>query len=173
MLKIIATRLIQNAERRLGVGLDYTHHIAQTSVSLLMRYNRLFGFLDPNNNVPREAYHAARIRGALAADCGTCVEAELNLAKANHIPKDHLKRILMTDYASLPNEIAAVCLLADSVVSKREDNPEARSIVVKAYGDAGLIELSYAMNGASLLPGIKRSKGYATACNIELMQGKL
>ncbi|WP_275296365.1 hypothetical protein [Sulfitobacter mediterraneus] len=37
-------------------------------------------------------------------------------------------------------------------------------------GEAGLIELSYAMNGAALLPGIKRAMGYATTCNLSMMK---
>lgn len=80
MLTALAAHFIRRAERRIGVNLDYVHHIAQACMSLLSRYNRIFGFLDPNRHVPAAAYHAARLRGALAADCGTCVEAEFNLA---------------------------------------------------------------------------------------------
>lgn len=56
----IAHLLIARAEARVGVTFDYVHHIADVSLALLTRYNRLFGFLDPRKNLPVEAYHAGR-----------------------------------------------------------------------------------------------------------------
>jgi len=173
MLKSIARHLVNRAEKRIGVELDYAHQIAKTDFGLMSRYGKIFGFLDPNKNVPPLAYHAARIRGAVAADCGTCIEAEVNLAKASGIDPKLIKALLLKDYAELPEEISAVARLADAVVLNREDAPEARTEVQQAFGNAGLIEICYAMNGAALLPGIKRAMGYATQCNLPLLSGKL
>ena len=170
MLKRIAHYLVGRAERRVGVAFDYVHKIADTEVGLLARYNKLFGFLDPNTKVPPEAYHIARLRGALAADCGTCVEAELGLARNAKIDPALVDQVLIGDYSNLKPELAAVARLSDAVTSQREDEPEAREIIKEAYGEAGLIEVCFAMNGAALLPGIKRSMGYATACDIEVMR---
>lgn len=173
MLKKLTRHLIRRAERRLGVALDYTHKIAQTDTGLLMRYNRIFGFLDPNKHVPALAYHTARLRGALAADCGTCVEAEINLAKNAGIDPETIRQVLSGDCADLPKEITAVAQLADAVAARREDDAEARARILDAYGDAGLIEIAYAINGAALLPGIKRSMGYATTCDLNLLRGQV
>ncbi|PCI05443.1 MAG: hypothetical protein COB78_02235 [Hyphomicrobiales bacterium] len=169
MLKILAILLIKRAEKRLGVALDYTRHIAQTDIGLLTRYNRIFGFLDPNLKTTPLAYHAARLRGAIAADCGTCVEAEINLAKLSKLDKQTISDLITGNYEALPPEIIAVAELTDAVTARREDAPQAREIVRQQFGEEGLIELSYAMNGAALLPGIKRAMGYATACDLGLM----
>ena len=168
-LRRIAMSLVGRGERRIGVGLDYVRHIARTDLGLLLRYNRIFGFLDPNRKVAPEAYHAVRLRGAVAADCGTCVEAEINLARTARLDARTIDRILGADYDHLPPGVAAAAELADHVVGRREDHPEAREAVRAAYGEAGLIELSFAMNGAALLPGIKRAMGYATACDLEII----
>lgn len=170
MLRAIARRLIERAEKRIGVSLDYVHAIARTDIGLLSRYNRVFGMIDPNTKVSALAYHAARIRGAVAADCGSCVEAEINLAHNAGITADVIGAILSGDYDSLAPEIAATARLADAVVGRREDDPEARDIVQAAFGEAGLIELSFAMNGAALLPGIKRAMGYATVCDMSVLR---
>ena len=170
MLKRIAHSMIRKAEHRLGVSLDYVHKIAETDFGLLTRYNKIFGYLDPNRHVPALAYHTARLRGALAADCGTCVEVEINLAKQAGVDPAHLAKILSADYASLPLEIAAVATLTDAVTGRREDDPTSREVVRDAFGEAGLIELSYAMNGAALIPGIKRAMGYATACDLKTLR---
>ncbi len=164
----IALLMIGRAEKRLGVGLDHTRHIARTDLKLLTRYNRLFGFLDPNRNCPKQAYHTARLRGALAADCGTCVEAEMNLARRAKLPDALIAAILRGE--GLPDDLAAVVALADATTRDRGDDSAAREAVRAAYGDAGLIELAYAMNGAALLPGIKRAMGDATACDLDMMR---
>ncbi|MBL4597623.1 MAG: hypothetical protein JKX93_01505 [Rhizobiaceae bacterium] len=169
MLRLIASLLIKRAEKRLGVSLDYTHQIAQTDIGLLTRYNRIFGFLDPNLKTTALAYHAARLRGAIAADCGTCVEAEISLAKQANLDEQTISNLVSGNYETLPEEIAAVAELSDAVTARREDAPQAREIIKQKFGEAGLIELSYAMNGAALLPGIKRAMGYATACDLDVM----
>ncbi|MFV1530106.1 MULTISPECIES: hypothetical protein [unclassified Phaeobacter] len=168
MLKKVAHFLIRRAERRIGVSLDYAHAIADTDLGLLARYNRVFGFLDPNRQLPAAAYHAARLTGALSADCGSCVEAEINLAKSAGLSPELIRSILTG--SALESELEAVVRLAGAVAGTRSDDPEAREAVRAAYGEAGLIELSFAMNGAAMLPGIKRAMGYATACDLQLMR---
>ena len=170
MLKHIAHFLIRRAERRVGVQFDYVHQIAQTDIGLLSRYNKIFGFLDPNRKVPAPAYHTARLRGAIAADCGTCVEAEINLAGNANVDPYLIDHVMSGDYTALPSEIGAVASLADAVAGRRVDDPEARDIIRKAFGEAGMIEISLAVNGAALLPGVKRAMGYATACDIQTMR---
>ena len=70
----------------------------------------------------------------------------------------------------LPAPLNAVATLTDSVTKDRTDNPEAREKITAAYGDAGLIELSLAMNAAAMMPGVKRAMGYATACDLNTMR---
>ncbi len=168
LLTKMAGEMIGKAETRLGVSLDYAHHIARTDIRLLMRYNRLFGMIDPRKHLPAAAYHAARIRGAMAADCGTCVEAEINLAKQSNVSAMVIDEILAGQ--SKEDDLQAVIDLTDAVTHDRQDAPEARAKIIQTYGDAGLIELSMAMNGAAMLPGIKRAMGYATACDMGLMR---
>ena len=169
-LKRMISVAIGRAENRLGVALDYTRKIAETDLGLLMRYNKIFGFLDANRKVPPLAYHAARLRGAIASDCGTCIAAEINLAKAAKIQSELIDQIISGSYAEFPKEIAAAAILADQVVGLRQDAPEHRETIRQHFGDAGLIELSFAMNGAALLPGIKRAMGYAVACDMEIVR---
>ena len=169
-LRKISRQLIRRAENRIGVKLDYVHEIARTDFSLLLRYNKIFSFLDPNKNATKLAYHTARLRGAIAADCGTCVEVERNLAAQSGVAEEVIAAIIMKNYDQLPPEIAAVARLADAVVGQRIDDEAARNTVKSAFGESGFIEICYAMNGAALLPGIKRAMGYATACDISLVR---
>lgn len=173
MFKKLSVSLISRAEARIGVRLDYARQIAQSDFGLFRRYGHIFSFLDGNVKAPAVAYHTARLRGAIAADCGTCVEAEINLAVTAGLDAVLVGRILSGDYAGLPPELTAVAQLCDAVVARREDDPDARALILHHYGQAALIEIAYAMNGAALLPGIKRAMGFATACDIDLMRRRV
>lgn len=168
MIRWLAHKLIDRAEARLGVPLEYTHTIADADIGLLSRYNRIFGFLDPIRHVPVEAYHTARLIGALSADCGSCVEAEINLAKSAGMGEPMIRSILTG--GELPEPLEAVARLSRAVTSDRGDDADAREVIRSAYGDKGLIELSFAMNGAALLPSIKRAMGHATTCDLSLIR---
>ena len=170
MLKWISQKLVRHSEKRIGVELNYAHKIATTSTGLMIRYGKIFSFLDPNKKVPADAYHIARLRGAISADCGTCVEAEINLAKSSGIQTSILNAVLKSDYDALTHPLSAVAELSDAVTGGRRDAPDARDVIVSAYGEAGLIELCFAMNGAVLLPGIKRGMGYATTCDLTTLR---
>lgn len=102
MIVKIVKYLIERSEARIGVKFDYVHKIAETDIGLLSRYNKIFGFLDPNRKVPPLAYHTARITGALSADCGTCVQAEINLAKNAGMENEIISKILHFDIDDFP-----------------------------------------------------------------------
>lgn len=170
MLGFASNVVITKAEKRLGVTLDYTRQIARTSFALLLRYGKIFDMIDPRKHTTPEAYATARLRGALAADCGTCVRAEINLARSGGLSDQLIGDILLGDIEVLPSNLQPVRRLADAVCRDRTDNPAAREDILNIYGHAALIELSYAMNGAAMLPGIKRAMGYATACDATVFQ---
>lgn len=170
MLRAIFHKIINGNEKRLGVGLDYAHAIADANLGLLMRYGKIFGFLDPRKNVPADAYHIARLVGALSADCGTCVQAEINLAKNSRVDLSIIENVVRGDSETLSRVNKAVYDLSYAVTNNRIDDAEARDVLIDAFGESGVIELGFAMNGAALLPGVKRTMGYATACDISVLK---
>ncbi|WP_108257656.1 ABC transporter substrate-binding protein [Mangrovicoccus ximenensis] len=58
----------------------------------------------------------------------------------------------------------------DAVVRDRAEDAAAREAVRDAFGEAGLIELAYAMNGAALIPGVRRAMGFAGLGEAQVLQ---
>ncbi len=92
------------------------------------------------------------------------------MARAAGMDLQTLDHILFRATDRLDDDLAAIVTLAHQVTAERIDHPDARAHLRNRFGDAGLIELAYAMNGAALLPGVIRTLGYATTCDIELMR---
>ncbi|WP_138464913.1 hypothetical protein [Poseidonocella sp. HB161398] len=161
MFGALSKVLIGRTESRLGVGYPYVRRIAETNTRLLWRYRKFLAFLDPNQDVPPEAYHLARLRGALAMGCADCVESEIAQAKAAGLREGLIREFLTASPGELPGPLGDVMALADAVVARRSDDPEARDRVRAAFGEDGLIELAFAMNGAAMIPGVKRAMGFS------------
>ena len=98
------------------------------------------------------------------------VPSVINLARNAGLEKATLSKILRSELDGFPPEIVATANLVQAVVHDRVDDPEARKVILDAWGEKGLIEISFAMSGAALLPNVKRAMGYATACDINLMK---
>ena len=165
ILSAISIRFISAAENRLGVRLDYVRRIARLNTPLLLRYNRIFRILDPRKHLPADAYHTARLRAAMAADCGTCVEAEINLALQSGLTKEFLRSVMKGQSNSAA--ISAIIALTDAVIRDCTDDGTARQTICDVYGEMALTELALVITQASALPSIKRTMGFATTCNMD------
>lgn len=165
MIKTILKRIISQNEEKIGVDLKYVRKILDEDLGLFFRYTKIFSFFDKNTYLPKEAYHAARLSVILNASCGTCLEAEINLAKKANLKVLFIRDILMKNYENLDEGIVNIIKLSEAI-SSFSTNKEARENIIEIYGQKALIELSYTINGSLILPGIKRTLGYETTCEL-------
>lgn len=145
-----------------GVSVEHVHQSARTDFGLLMRCNRLSGFLDAKRKVPALAYPAARLWGEVSADCGTGIEAEVNLARRAGIETTLVDALLSGHYTLLPSAITAVSELSTAEAPRDEDAPKAREILHATWREAGLIDLCFARNGEQYHP--RPSASWAVPC---------
>lgn len=164
----ISDMVADRLEAQMGASFEHMRAIGRVSTSLFVRYANVSWAMERaarNAIAPKDAYHAARIRGAQAADCGSCVQIEVNLATKAGLAPDLIRAILNGEVTP-ESPLAAVCAWTDATMGERVDDTEHREIVQAHYGQKAMIEISYAMNAAAFYPGVKRALGYAVACQI-------
>ena len=98
------------------------------------------------------------------ADCGTCVQIEVNLARKAGMPVDLLKSVVAERPDDLPLDLAEVYRFAQAVVEARDDE-DLRQKMRDRYGEEGLVELALAMAACRVFPIVKRTLGYAKSCS--------
>ena len=163
--KLVLWRLAKQ-ERRLGESLDYLRHVLAVSPRSFFKLAKAVPLTSHRRALPADAYHVARLVATKEEDCGTCVRIEVNLAKADGVPRDVLKAAVSGDPDALPEELADVYRFAEAVVRKTGEEGPFRERLRERYGEEGLVELALGIAACRIYPVTKRALGYATSCSL-------
>ncbi len=167
MLTRLILKQLDAAERKLGgVSIDYLRHIARTSLPAVYKFALFTPLSRHRRKLPADAYHVARLVATRHEDCGTCVQIEVNLARADDVGVETLRAVLDRRLDSLAPELADVYRFTLAVVAASDDAQEGelRERIRRLYGEEALVELALAIAAARVFPVTKRALGYATSC---------
>lgn len=163
MLSWFIDRQITKAERELGVSLDYARWIAGVSLPATLRMAKFTKLLNAHRG-PKAAVLIAGIVGAMADDCGSCVQIGVNLARKAGISREILEAVVRRNPEALPEELADVYRFADAVSLNSPEQDDYRERVRRHFGDEGLVEIALAVAMHRVFPTLKRGLGFAKSC---------
>lgn len=166
MIRTLARKRLDAAERKLGESHDYMRHILDTSLRAFLRFAKIFPISDYRHRLPADAYHVARIVAARDEDCGTCVQVEVNLAVNSKVAPDILQAVIDRKPEALPANLRHVYEFVEALVEKTDADNALREAVRQDYGEEGLVEIALAVGASRFLPSVKRTLGYGTACSL-------
>ncbi|TAE50812.1 MAG: hypothetical protein EAZ89_11325 [Bacteroidetes bacterium] len=158
--------IISQAERSIGVPMDYLRSIARGSRSAFWKFMLFMPLSGHRKRLPKELWHAARIVVTQHMDCGACVQITVNMALQEGLPAAWVRAVLNRNEATLSPEVKTAMDYADAVV--KQDELAAlplREALLKAYGEAGLVDLALGIAGAQVYPVTKRALGLAVSCS--------
>ena len=161
--KLIGWKL-DGVEREIGGSVDYLRHILRVSFGAFLKFTKVLAFAEYRRTLPADAAAVAGLVSSRDADCGTCVQIGVNMARKQGVSRDVLQAVVEGEPDRLPGTLPTVYRFAEAVVGATGDEEQLRPALVQAYGEAGVIELAYAIAGAQIFPRVKRALGYATSC---------
>jgi alkylhydroperoxidase family enzyme len=165
MLRHIILRRIETEERTLGMSLDYLRHILHNSRSAFLKFSLFLPLARHRRTLPAAPYHIARLVATQEADCGTCVQAEVNLARQAGVATAVLEAVIQQRVEELEPEFANIYRFTQAVVAATGEEEELRPWLRAQYGEAGMVELALSIATARVYPTVKRALGYATSCD--------
>lgn len=163
MLKGLILRRLDTLERKLGSSLDYVRYMVSVSTRGFFRFMKIVPLAE-RSFLPADAYYVSRIVASRDAGCGSCVEAEVNLAKHEGVDSDVLAATLSGNVVELPERLADVYLFTESVLRMTGDEEPLREKLRTWYRDEGVVELALAIAAARVFPVVKRTLGFARSC---------
>jgi alkylhydroperoxidase family enzyme len=166
MLRRVIKWRIDASAKELSASMDYIKEILRTSLPAFRRFILIFPISNYRGKLPADAYHTARIVASRDEDCGTCVQAEVNLAIKAGVGRDVLQAIIESNPHSLPVPLGALYCFVEAVVQSTGEDIELRPIIVEHYGRVGLVEIALAIGASRFLPICKRTLGHATQCSV-------
>ncbi len=94
MLRTLISKKLDSEERRLGVPLDYLRHMLRVSLRSFWTFTRILPISEHRRALPAAPYSIARMVATRDADCGTCLQIEVNLALAAGVDRALLRAVL-------------------------------------------------------------------------------
>jgi alkylhydroperoxidase family enzyme len=166
MFKSLIRRKLDQEERRFGGSMDYVRHMLDVSFGAFWRFVTFLPLSNYRKVLPADACHVARLVALQDADCGPCVQMEVNAAKLDGIPSETIRATLDGNFDELPQELIDVHRFTKSVVMATEEGDDIRETLRTRYGEAGLVELALAIASCRVFPTAKRAMGYAQSCSL-------
>jgi hypothetical protein len=162
MLGWLYHRMIGRLERRYGYDATYLHELTDAAPSAFRRFGRMQMAGKWQGPLPRNAWHAASIAGALHEDCGPCVQIATDMALAAGVAPESIADLLSGDTADAEMKVAfdysRALLSADPALDGL------RHAAKEQWGEVGVIALSMTAMTARNYPVLKRAMGHAKAC---------
>lgn len=164
MLRFLILRKLASVEREIGVSVDYVRHILRVSLGAFFRFAKVFPLAQYRRSLPLDMHVVAGIVAARDEDCGTCVQAGLNLARMQGVDSAILRAVIDREPDRLPESAADAYRFAEAVVTHSSETDRLRDLLRERYGEAALVELALAIAASRVFPVTKRALGYATSC---------
>ncbi len=172
MLKTLFNRMISDAEKKTGENADWMRDILRVSTKSFL----VFGLFTPlsthRQSLPLAMHHLARLAAVSEADCGPCFQTVVNYAVHDGVEDRVIRAAIEDDVSKLTDLEATVYRFASAIAHKAPDDDDARTVILREWGEQGLIDLAYAVAGTRVFPTVKRAMGYGAACHVLEVRGK-
>jgi hypothetical protein len=164
MIKWLLRRRLAAFERAWKYDASYMHEVLDADPSALMAFSKVASLGRYHKDAPLAAYHAVRIVGTMAEDCGPCTQLVIDMAQRKGVDANILRAIVARDFTAIPFEVALAARFAEASLQHAPEADDLREEVVRRFGKRGLVSLAFAMTASRLYPTLKYALGHGRAC---------
>ena len=172
MRSFFARRWLRAASKRYGYDTSYLDYMLKQSPAAFFRFTPVAKAAAHREVVPVDASFAAKIAGAMAEDCGPCVQLTVDMALAVGMAKDQIEAVVRRDTGAMNASTKLGFQFADAIVSGSADAEGHREAVRSRWGEKGVIDLAMALQMGRLFPMLKAALGYARECRRVTVDGQ-
>jgi alkylhydroperoxidase family enzyme len=164
LLDWIARRQMAAFEKKYGYDMSYARDLLRFSGPAFWKFARLMPLGQHREGVPKDAWHAAKIIGARAEDCGPCVQLVVDMAREDGVPDAVVRAVLRDDLAALDSDTALAYRYARAVVARDAQSLPLRDDILQRFGEPALASLALALTASRMFPMVKAALGHGHAC---------
>ena len=164
MIKWMIRRRVAAFERDFGYDASYMRQVLDHDLGAFFKFARLAGISEHRRDVPKDVYYAAKITGALTADCGPCTQLVVTMALRDGIPGATIAQVLEGDEAALTETARLGVRFARAVLARDLAADDMRAEIERRWGPRAVISLALALVSSQLYPTFKYALGHGKAC---------
>jgi hypothetical protein len=164
MLKSVARNRIRAFSKRYGYDASYMENLLDASPAAFFKFAKLMDAASHRESAPIDAYYAAKIAGARAEDCGPCTQLVVDMALEAGMGRDQIEAVLTRDCIAMNDNTVLAFRFAQAVINRTPNEDELREAVRTAWGDKGVIDLTFSLQLGRMFPMVKAGLGFAKEC---------
>lgn len=164
MLKAIARNRLRAFRKRYRYDTSYMDALLDASPSAFFKFANLTKAAQHRESAPIDAYFAAKIAGARAEDCGPCTQLVVDMALEAGMECNQIESVLCRDFEAMNDNTVLGFRFAEAVINRAPNEDELRDAVRTAWGDKGVIDLTFSLQLGRMFPMVKAGLGFAKEC---------
>ncbi len=164
LLKTLIRSRLDAFEREHDYDMGYAREILDISPSALLKFNRIMGMAQYRQEVPLEAWYAAKLVGTLGEDCGPCTQLVAGMAEREGVAPATIRAILRRQLAAMPADAALGYRFTQAALEHDLEADALRAEVVHRWGRRALVSLAFALTSARIFPTLKYALGHGHSC---------
>jgi hypothetical protein len=165
MIRWFLNRQMTAFEKKFDYDMSYARDILAAGFIAFWRFSRILGLSEHRQDVPLDAWYAAKIAATLSEDCGPCTQLVVTMAEREGVSAANLRAILADDVHAMTPDVALGLRFAQAVTSRRLAEADAlRAEILQRWGNRALVSLALAIASSTVFPKVKYALGHAHAC---------
>jgi len=172
MIKWLLRRRLAAVERAWNYDASYMHEVLDADPSALMAFSKVASLGRYHKDAPLAAYHAVRIVGTMAEDCGPCTQFTVDMALRAGVGPAVLRAVVSREFSAMPADVSLAVRFAEASLRHAPEADGLRKEVVRRWGKRALISLAFAITGARIFPTVKYAMGHGRACTRVTVAGE-
>ncbi len=164
MRQFFARRALKAFGARYGYDVTYMGHMLNVSPAAFFKFAALTKAALHREAAPKPAFYAAKIVGALAEDCGPCVQLAVDMAEEAGMSPTCIEAVLTRNRADMDVDTLLGFRFADALVRRAPEEDDAREVVRGQWGEAAVIDLTLATQVGRIFPMVKAGLGFSKTC---------
>ncbi|WP_395646673.1 hypothetical protein [Terricaulis sp.] len=172
MLKTIARNRLAALRSRYDYDTSYMNWLLDAAPAAFFKFAKLLEAASHREAAPVNAYFAAKLVAGMTEDCGPCTQLVVNMARDAGMPADQIEAVLRHDLGAMLEDTALGLRFAEAVAARSEEEDDLRDQVRHAWGDKGVVDLTFALQIGRMFPMIKAGLGFAGECRRVLVGDK-
>lgn len=165
MLGWLVKKRIAAFEKEFDYDMEYARDMYAASPRAFWKFSKILGLSEHREDVPVEAWYAAKIAATLAEDCGPCTQLVVTMAERAGMKPETLRAIVTGNEAAMPEDAALGWKFARSVLARDiAESDRLREKVVDRWGPRALVSLALTIASSRVYPAVKYGLGHGRAC---------
>lgn len=160
---------IKKFESKYKYDSSYLRDILSSSIPLLLRFNQFVGLSKFRKKAPAEVLFIAKIAALKIADCGPCLQLNIDFALEQRVSPQLLQQALQAPQ-SLPPHLALAYEFANAVAANLDTHVALSEKFEQTFGKDALVETSMAIATAMVYPTLKRGLRHSQSCQLVKVQ---